>query len=232
MLSAQLINLQDEERRRIALDLHEGLAQNLAALRLSLGQVKRKTAKNRNGVASIINESLELNNDLIQQVRAMSYTLHPPLLEEVGLPLAITSYARKFSEHSGIEVLVKAEMPEGIGHFPRGCEITIFRIVQECLSNVDRHSHSQTATVSVSFENEHLILEVADRGRGIAFVSGTGTLATTTQGIGIASIRERVKQMHGTFLIESIVGQGVTVRVALPVAIASLEGCLINDSVN
>jgi PAS domain S-box-containing protein len=224
VLSAQLINLQDEERRRIALDLHEGLAQDLAALRLSLGQLKRKTAKNHNGVASIINESLELNNDLIQQVRALSYKLHPAHLEEVGLPLAITSYARKFSERSGIEVSVRAELPEDLGRFPHGCEITIFRIVQECLSNVDRHSHSQMATVCVSFENEHLILEVADRGQGIAGVSETGALATTAQGIGIASMRERVKQMHGTFLIQSIVGQGVTVRVALPVATASLGG--------
>jgi PAS domain S-box-containing protein len=231
VLSAQLINLQDEERRRIALDLHEGLAQDLAALRLSLGQIKRKTAKKHNGVAGIINESLELNDGLIQQTRALSYKLHPAHLEEVGLPLAITSYARKFSELSGIEVSVRAELPEDIG-FPHGYEITIFRIVQECLSNVGRHSHSQMATVCVSFENEHLILEVADRGRGIAFVSGTEVLATTTQGIGIASMRERVKQMHGTFLIESIVGQGVTVRVALPVATASLERHLINDSSN
>jgi PAS domain S-box-containing protein len=232
VLSAQLINLQDEERRRIALDLHEGLAQDLAALRLSLGQLKRKTAKNHNGVVSIINESLELTNAVIQQVRALSYKLHPAHLEEVGLPLAITSYARKFSERSGIEVSVRAEMPEDLGRFPHGCEITIFRIVQECLSNVDRHSHSQMATVCVSFENEHLILEVADRGQGMAGVSETGAVATTTQGIGIASMRERVKQMHGTFLIESIVGQGVTVRVALPVATASLERRLINDSVN
>jgi signal transduction histidine kinase len=220
VLSAKLINLQDEERRRIALDLHEGLAQDLAALRLSLGQLKRKTAKNRNGVASIINESLELNNDLIRQVRAMSYRLHPAHLEEVGLPLAITSYARKFSERSGIEVQVRAELPEDIGHFPRGCEITLFRIVQECLANVHRHSHSHMATVCVSFENEQLILEVADRGQGMAGVSETGVVATTTPGIGIASMRERVKQMHGTFLIESVMGQGVTVRVALPVATA------------
>ena len=214
VLSAQLMNLQDEERRRIALDLHEGLAQDLAALQLNLGQLKRKTVKNHNGVASIINEGLELNNDLIQRVRSLSYKLHPAHLEEVGLPLAITSYARKFSEHSGIEVSVRDELPEDIGRFPRGCEIAIFRIVQECLSNVDRHSHSQIATVCVSFENEHLILEVADRGKGMA----GGAVAKTTPGIGIASMRERVKQMHGTFLIESGAGQGVTVRVELPVA--------------
>jgi PAS domain S-box-containing protein len=214
VLSAQLIHLQDEEKRRIALDLHEGLAQDLAALQLNLGQLKRKTAKNHNGVASIINEGLELNNDLIQRVRSLSYKLHPAHLEEVGLPLAITSYARKFSERSGIEVSVRDELPEDIGRFPYGCEITIFRIVQECLSNVDRHSHSQMATVCVSFENEHLILEVADRGKGMA----GGALATTTTGVGIASMRERVKQMRGTFLIESGAGQGVTVRVELPVA--------------
>ncbi len=218
VLSAELINMQDEERRRIALELHEGLAQDLAALRLSLGHLKRKMAKDEKGVASIISESLKLNNDLIQQVRAMSYTLHPPHLEEVGLPVAITSYARKFSERSGIEVSVRADLPKDISHFPRGCEITIFRIVQECLSNVYRHAHSHIATVWVSFQNEHLILEVADRGWGIGGISKTGTKSNPPPGIGIASMRERVKQMHGTFLIESVTGQGVTVRVALPVA--------------
>ena len=219
VLSAQLINMQDEERRRIALELHEGLAQDLAALRLSLGHLKRKTAKDENGVASIINESLKLNDNLIQQVRAMSYTLHPPHLQEVGLPLAITSYAHEFSERSGIEVLVRADLPKDISHFPRGCEITIFRIIQECLSNVYRHAHSHIATVSVLFQNEHLILEVADRGWGMGAASKTGTESHHPLGIGIASMRERVKQMHGTFLIESVVGQGVTVRVVLPVAI-------------
>jgi signal transduction histidine kinase len=211
--------MQDEERRRIALELHEGLAQDLAALRLSLGHLKRKTAKDENGVASIINESLKLNDNLIQQVRAMSYTLHPPHLQEVGLPLAITSYAHEFSERSGIEVLVRADLPKDISHFPRGCEITIFRIIQECLSNVYRHAHSHIATVSVLFQNEHLILEVADRGWGMGAASKTGTESHHPLGIGIASMRERVKQMHGTFLIESVVGQGVTVRVVLPVAI-------------
>jgi PAS domain S-box-containing protein len=219
VLSAQLINMQDEERRRIALELHEGLAQDLAALRLSLGHLKRKTAKDENGVASIINESLKLNDNLIQHVRAMSYTLHPPHLQEVGLPLAITSYAHEFSERSGIEVLVRADLPKDISHFPRGCEITIFRIIQECLSNVYRHAHSHIATVSVLFQNEHLILEVADRGWGMGAASKTETESHHPLGIGIASMRERVKQMHGTFLIESVVGQGVTVRVVLPVAI-------------
>jgi PAS domain S-box-containing protein len=232
VLSVQLINLRDEERRRIALDLHEVLAQDLAALRLSLGHLKRKTAKNQNGVHSRIDESLKLSNDLIQQVRAMSYGLHPPHLEEVGLPVAITSYARKFSEHSGVEVLVRAELPEDIVHFPRGCELTMFRIMQECLSNVHRHSHSDMATVLVSFENDHLILEVADRGQGMAGLSPTGTAGTTASGVGIASMRERVKEMHGTFLIESVPGQGVTVRVVLPVATTSLGSHVINDNVN
>jgi signal transduction histidine kinase len=232
VLSGELIKMQDEERRRIALELHEGLAQDLAALRLNLGQLKRKTAKDQKGAASIINESLKLNNDLIQQVRAMSYTLHPPHLEVVGLPVAITSYARKFSERSGIEVTVRADLPKDISHFPRGCEITIFRIVQECLSNVYRHAHSHIATVWVSFENEHLILEVADRGWGMGGVSKAGTKSNPSTGIGIASMRERVNQMHGTFLIESVTGQGVTVRVALPVAAASLGRRLNNDTVN
>ena len=232
VLSAELINMQDEERRRIALELHEGLAQDLAALRLSLGQLKRKTGKDQDGVAGIINDSLKLNNDLIQQVRGMSYTLHPPHLEEVGLPSAITSYARKFSERSGIEVSVRTDLPKDISHFPRGCEITMFRIVQECLSNVYRHAHSHIATVGVSFQNEHLTLEVADRGWGMVRTSETGRVSNGAPGIGIASMRERVKQMHGTFEIESVPGQGVTVRVVLPVAAASLGSHVINDNVN
>jgi PAS domain S-box-containing protein len=217
VLSAQLINLQDEERRRIALELHEGLAQDLAALRLSLGHLKRMTANEDSGEAGIINESMKLSNDLIEQVCRMSYKLHPPQLEEIGLSLAISSYARKFSERSGIEVRVLADLPE-ISHFPRGCEITLFRIVQECLSNIHRHSQSQVAAVCLSYQNEHLILEVADQGQGMANAAGRGIVTNPAQGIGIASMRERVNQLHGTFFMASSEGQGVTVRVVLPVA--------------
>jgi len=217
VLSGQLINLQDEERRRIALELHEGLAQDLAALRLSLGHLKRMTANEDSGEAGIINESMKLSNDLIEQVCSMSYKLHPPQLEEIGLSLAISSYARKFSERSGIEVRVRADLPE-ISHFPRGCEITLFRIVQECLSNIHRHSQSQVAAVWLSYQNEHLILEVADQGQGMANAAGRGIVTNPAQGIGIASMRERVNQLHGTFLMASSEGQGVTVRVVLPVA--------------
>ena len=222
-LSAKLINLRDEESRLIALDLHEGMAQDLAALRLTLGQLKRKTLKNKNGVASIIEESLKLNDNLIEAVRTMSYELHPPHLAEVGLPLAITAYARKFSDRSGIDVSVRADLPEDIGHFPHAHEIAIFRIMQECLSNVYRHSHSNMATVWVSFQNEHLILEIADRGWGMAGVSEARNMPKTPPGIGIASMQERVKQMKGTFLIQSVAGEGVTVRVDLPVATLSRE---------
>jgi len=169
------------------------------------------------GEAGIINESMKLSNDLIEQVCRMSYKLHPPQLEEIGLSLAISSYARKFSERSGIEVRVLADLPE-ISHFPRGCEITLFRIVQECLSNIHRHSQSQVAAVCLSYQNEHLILEVADQGQGMANAAGRGIVTNPAQGIGIASMRERVNQLHGTFFMASSEGQGVTVRVVLPVA--------------
>jgi PAS domain S-box-containing protein len=217
-LSARLINLQDDERCRIAHELHESMAQDLAALRLALEHLARLTRKDNDGVVGIVDETLRLSNGLIQQMRTMSYGLYPPLLEEGGLPLAISLYAHTFSEHSGIKVKVCVDVPRGIGRLPRQTEITLFRIVQQCLTNVHHHSQSHKATIRMSYKDEHLVLEVNDQGKGIATTSGKDNETKTLQGVGIASMRERVKQLHGTFLIESSRGQGATIRVVLPVA--------------
>jgi PAS domain S-box-containing protein len=216
VLSAKLINVQDEERRQVAMELHETLAQDLAALKLRLGYLKRLTRKDNKRITRAINESVQMNDDLIKQVRTLSYTLHPPLLDEVGLPMAIATYVSTFSEHSGIEVSTQIDLPEEMGRLPHQYELTLFRVIQECLSNVHLHSRSPVATIALQYETDRLILEVADRGQGMLRISD-GILMNAAKGIGIASMRERVKQLRGTLFINSEDGRGVKVRVVLPV---------------
>lgn len=218
VLSAKLINLQDEERRRIAIELHEGLAQDLTGLKLSLGHLKRLTRKNRTGITDVVNESDRLIDELLEQVRKLSYSLHPQLLETVGLPSAVTSYAQSFSIRSGIEVKLRIDIPKSESRLPGQFEITLFRLVQECLTNIHRHSTSKVANVHLSLESERLILEVSDQGQGLARASESGVITNAVEGVGIASMRERVEQLRGTIAIDSKAGQGVTVRVVLPVS--------------
>jgi PAS domain S-box-containing protein len=214
-LSAKLINVQDEERRHIAMELHETLAQDLAALKLSLGHLKRLARKDNNPAARVIAESLKMGDDIIEKVRALSYTLHPPLLDDVGLPIAVASHVQTFSKHTGIEVNAQIDLPEDMCRLPRQYELTLFRIVQECLLNVFRHSHSPVANVWLLYKKERLILEVADRGQGIPSLP-VGIATKVARGLGIATMRERVKQLCGMMDIDSKPGHGVTIRVVLP----------------
>jgi PAS domain S-box-containing protein len=215
-LSAQLINSQDEERRRIARELHETTAQDLAALRMSLGRVNRTASHLPAPAQEAIQEALQLSDRLIQAVRTLSYVLHPPLLDVAGLCSAVTWYAEGFSKRSGIDVEV--ELADGLGRFPREYETTLFRIMQECLTNVHNHSGSRRARVRMARENGHVLMEVQDFGKGMAGWSGREPASDAQFGVGIAGMRERVKQYHGTLDIDSTRGKGTTVRVVLPIA--------------
>jgi PAS domain S-box-containing protein len=215
-LSARLINSQDEERRRIARELHETTAQDLAALRMSLGRVNRLVSHLPAPAQEAIQEALQLSDRLIQAVRTLSYLLHPPLLDVAGLCSAVTWYAEGFSKRSGIDV--KVELADDLGRFPRECETTLFRIMQECLTNVHNHSGSRRARVRLARENGHVLMEVQDFGKGMAGWSDRGPESGAQIGVGIAGMRERVKQFHGTLDIDSTRGQGTTVRVVLPIA--------------
>src|SRR5581483_5087430 len=143
-ISGRLIQLQDEERRRIARELHDSTAQSLAALSMNLGALSQEAARKLDNSANrIISESLGLAEQCAREVRTLSYLLHPPLLDESGLSDAVQWYAQGFSQRSGIEVSV--EIPSGLGRLARELELALFRIVQESLTNVHRHSGSTRA---------------------------------------------------------------------------------------
>jgi PAS domain S-box-containing protein len=217
-LSDQLLTIRDEEQRRLARDLHETVSQEMAALKMALASVG-KTLPTRNKVGKqFLQSAREFADGVIQQIRTLSYLLHPLLLEKAGLASALRWYASGFAERSGIKV--KVVMKGGFGRLPKETEISVFRIVQEGLTNVHRHSKSRVATIRLARANKTVHLEVIDRGVGMALPSAA-TGWNSPLGIGIAGMRERVKQLGGVFEIQSEPGHGTTIRVELPVGESS-----------
>jgi signal transduction histidine kinase len=213
-LSAQLLQLQDEERRRTARMLHETVAQSLAALKMDLAIVKRSRKMDGSGVDEPLAEAISLAEKCIREIRTVSYLLHPPLLDEVGLSAALQWYVAGFEQRSGIKTDLR--LPETIGRLPRQTETTVFRIIQECLTNIHRHSGSPTAHVGIRNSDETVTVEVSDHGRGMPCRNfHHKSHSTALFGVGFMGIQERVKQLGGRMEVESS-GKGTTVRVTLP----------------
>jgi signal transduction histidine kinase len=211
-LSGRLLRLQDEERRRLARELHDSTAQSLAALALELAVVGRSPLSPRG--RSALDEAERLADQCARELRTLSYLLHPPLLDEMGLAAALRGYIDGFSKRSGVEVIL--DMPEDIQRLPREVETTLFRIVQESLTNVHRHAGSPTAHVRLALEPGAIRLEVADQGRGLVPHETNGTPDLEHDlGVGIAGMKERVRQLGGQLELDST-DTGVTVRATLP----------------
>jgi signal transduction histidine kinase len=215
-LTARLLQLQDEERRRIARELHDSAGQSLTALALNLSnlgtEIERLTKS-----AKTVSDSVVLVNDMSRDIRTISYLLHPPLLDEAGLASALRWYIRGFTERSGIKV--DLELPEDFDRLPRDMETAIFRLVQECLTNIHRHSESPTATIGINHSNGEVRIEVQDQGKGIPPDKKLELLSAGTPGVGIRGMRERLRQLGGTMEINSDGnGSGTLVVVRLPVA--------------
>ena len=211
-LSGRLLQLQDEERRRLARELHDSTAQSLAALALELAVVGRGSLTR--GSRQALEEAERLADLCGRELRTLSYLLHPPLLDEMGLASALRAYVDGFSKRSGVEVVL--DMPENIQRLPREVETTLFRIVQESLTNVHRHAASPTAQVRLALEPEAIRLEVADQGRGMTPRETNGTPDLEHElGVGIAGMKERVRQLGGQLELDST-ATGVTVRALLP----------------
>ncbi len=212
---------QDDERRHIARALHETAGQSLAALKMTLGRL-RDTMRDVDDVAhALLRSASELADAGVREVRTVSYLMHPPMLDEAGLGPALRWYARGFSERSGIRV--SAEIPEGLPRQSQEIETTIFRIVQEALTNIHRYSGSQTAQIRVWCQNGDIHAEVRDYGCGFIEKHPSSREAEAL-GVGIAGMRERVAQLRGLFDLHSIVGEGTMVHVALPAHGRSAEG--------
>jgi signal transduction histidine kinase len=216
-LSARLMQLQDDERRRIARELHDSVGQMLAALGMNLATVGtdiERLAK----TANAINDSAALVQELSQEVRTISHLLHPPLLDEAGLASALRWYIEGFAQRSKIKV--DLEVPADFERLARESETAIFRTVQECLTNIHRHSESPTARIRITASDGHVCVEVEDRGKGIPPEKQFEMASTGTPGVGIRGMRERLRQLGGSLDIHSN-GKGTLIVARLPVAVVS-----------
>jgi two-component system NarL family sensor kinase len=213
-LSGRLLEMQDEERRRIARELHDNTGQNLGALSINLSMILAADTNLNPRVREALEESIALADSCVREIRTMSYLLHPPLLDELGLVSALRAYSDSYSERTG--VVLELDFPAEMPRLPHPVEIALFRIVQEGLSNIHRHSGSDAATLRVTYQTDRVELEVIDYGRGLP--PGTlewGLKSGSRGGVGIAGMRERARQLGGRLIISS--GEtGTTIRVALP----------------
>jgi signal transduction histidine kinase len=216
-LSARLLQLQDDERRRIARELHDSVGQMLAALGMNLAAVGTDIERLVK-VGKTVSDSAGLVQELSQEVRTISHLLHPPLLDEAGLASALRWYVEGFAQRSKIKVDLK--FPPDFGRLPRESETAIFRTVQECLTNIHRHSESSTATIRIAASESHVRVEVEDRGRGIPTEKQFEMSSTGVPGVGIRGMRERLRQLGGSLDIHSN-DKGTLIVAQLPVGAAS-----------
>ncbi len=199
-LSSRLLQAQDEERRHIARELHDSAGQLLAALSMSLAQAAQHVPEADPKGSRSIAESEQLVQQLSQEIRTMSYLLHPPLLDETGLSEALRWYIQGLTERSGLEVAL--DIPADFERLSREMELVMFRLVQECLTNIHRHSGSKTATIRVARDPDHVSLEVQDQGKGMS-AQKLSEIQSQGSGVGIRGMRERLRHFGGLMEIES-----------------------------
>jgi PAS domain S-box-containing protein len=217
-LTGRLLQIRDDERRRLARDLHDSLGQTLTAVKMNLSYLGRDTSRFDERGRNAIMESKELVDNTLKEVRTLSHLLHPPMLDDVGLVAAIRWFANGFSERSSIRV--ELNLPANLPRLATELETTIFRVVQESLTNVHRHSGSATATVRLQTENKHLHLFVIDQGRGIAAEQLSFRQENATLGVGLLGMRERLRQLRGELEITSG-SQGTSIHVIIPLSEAA-----------
>ena len=212
-LSGRLLRSQDEERRRIARDLHDSTGQNLVALATMLGQLRHSIPSGERKSCRLFSDCKALADRCIREVRTLSYLLHPPILDQAGLGDAICDYVKGFTTRSGIKV--ELELSPHLGRVERDIELALFRVVQESLANIQRHSGSQRAKIRID-SNSDLTLQISDHGPGVSsIVLGRKEKPRFEPGVGVPSMEERVKLIGGRFEIDST-NHGTTVRVTIP----------------
>lgn len=214
-LSSRLLTLQDEERRRIARDLHDITGQSLAVQSMMLWNLLERESQLDPEARKALSECAAVNRRITEEVRTLSYLLHPPLIEELGIGPALKWYVEGFSQRSGIDISVELD-PE----FPRltpEAEIALFRIVQESLTNIHRYSGSSRGYVRLLRKHQEIILEIRDFGKGIDPRILNGQESKSYLGVGILGMRERVRQLFGKLEIASRENDGTLVSVVLPI---------------
>ena len=216
-LSARLLQLRDEERRRIARELHDSVGQLLAAACINTSIVDCEKAKLSPGAAKCVDENAEILRQAVAEIRTVSHLLHPPLLDEMGLVPAIRRFVKGFAERSKIEVCLV--VAPGFGRLEDDLELAIFRILQESLTNIHRHSGSKTATVWLHQARGYVHCEVSDKGKGIPPEKQGALNSSRSLGVGLRGMRERVGQLGGALRVNSN-GKETTVSTILPVKYA------------
>ena len=212
-LSVRILQLQDEERRRIARELHDTVGQLLAAITMNMAVVEAELSSLSPEANKAFLENRAFVQQILQGIRTISHLLHPPLLDESGLPSALRWYVEEFSQRSGIKV--DLEFSQGFERFAPELETTVFRIVQESLGNIHRHSQSSTANIRLTADHEHLKLEIRDAGRGIPADMQRQIKTGIRTGVGLRGMRERATQMGGRLEIESN-GKGTAILASFP----------------
>jgi signal transduction histidine kinase len=212
-LSRRLLRAQDEERRHIARELHDSAGQMLTVLGMNLAEIRRQAIGKAPALMSKVEESDQLLQQLHREIRTMSYLLHPPLLDESGLGSALAWYTQGLTERSGLNIVLR--IPEAFGRIPRDMELVIFRLIQECLTNIHRHSGAKDAWITVAREPGGVAVVVGDSGKGIG-ADRLAEIQSGRSGVGFGGMRERVGQFQGEMKIESTEG-GTTVSFRIPV---------------
>ena len=212
-MTGKLLHAQDSERRRIARELHDSAGQIVAALQMTLIPLEEQAGKLDADVSKGIGQSLEFLQQLSGELRTVSYLLHPPLLDEAGLPSALRWYIEGFAERSKIDV--ELEIDARLGRLSQDLELAVFRVIQECLTNIHRHSGSKQAKIRVTGSDNEVRLDVRDFGKGIPAIDRNGS-SKMQFGVGIQGMRERIRQLNGRFEIKSH-PDGTTVSARLPI---------------
>jgi len=217
----RLMKAQDEERRRIAREFHDSAGQTLTVLGLSLAQLVQDSEIVSPELAKQGRQIEEVVQQLHREIRTTSYLLHPPLLDEAGLSSALEWYVQGVAERG--RMAIDFNIPGDFGRLPADMELAIFRVVQECLTNIHRHAESKTATIRIARENGSVWIEVRDEGKGIS-PERLAEIESRGSGVGISGIRERLRHFGGTMKIESD-QTGTRVIASIPLAVApSSEG--------
>jgi PAS domain S-box-containing protein len=215
-LSGPLLQLQDAERRRIARELHDSVGQLLAAVSMAVSRVSRAGNELSPEVNKTVKEIAGLVEQASGEIRAMSHLLHPPLLDELGLDSAVRELIEGFAQRSNIDVSLVVS--PGFERLSQDHEIAIFRVVQECLTNIHRHSGSTTAKILLSRQDGLVRCEISDQGKGMPDIHQLGLNSSAIIGVGLRGMRERVRQLGGILKIHSN-SEGTTVAIELPVSV-------------
>jgi signal transduction histidine kinase len=217
-LSGHLLRTQDQERRRLGRELHDTIGQYLAVLKMGLDSLSSRQVVQEPLAATQMADCLKLAEQSIKELRTMSYLLYPPMLEEMGLKTALHWYIEGFAKRSGIQVLI--DISPNLRRLPQEIELTAFRVLQESLTNVHRHSGSSTVRIRISLESGSLQLEISDSGKGMPpFALESPRDALGTMGVGLRGMNERVRQLGGILTFTS--SGGTTVSASLPLDLAS-----------